>query len=962
MKKVFAYSILAILVLASCQVKELEVETTNEQDVLPVLESKSFVAIIEDDSVGNETKTTLDNSGNVLWKQGDRVSIFAGSTVNECYQVTDESEGKTSAALNKISGTGSGSAIENNVAFYPYASAATIAKSGSNYVISGIELPATQDYSVGSFGNGAFSMAAITSTTEEMNLTFKNVLGGLKLQLKGTATIASIAVTGNNDEILCGDAEVTVSTASAPSINLTDVSAKVVTLDCGAGVTLDSETATSFIIALPPMTMTGGFTVVVTDTEGKEMEIKSTRSQTITRSSLLKMPAVTYEGAYFSTVFGDVFGMKLLPDSVDKQSITNISFIVNSDHTTETTIPSSHNPIYFELDGTTAKYYTSGKYYELNDAYYLFKDWTSLLTIDFSNVHTDHCARMFGMFAGCQSLQSITFGAFSTENAIDMGEMFCDCAQLSTLDLRSFDTRKVTDMHMMFDNCSSLTSINLSSFNTVNVNSMSDMFSNCTKIKSLDLSNFNTSNVEGMIGMFSGCYSLEYLNISSFSFAKCTSSSCFLSGCQFLMYLNIGSSNIPNDNIDAFCQRFASSIPYCYIKCNDTSKTNLQQSITQLNTEKVIWLGASEEMPAYSSYRDPGIYYSSDFSKDKTVTVVQNSITGKGADLIFIGDAYSDRLIEDGTYDADLDAAIDAVFSLEPMSSYRNLTNIYKVYAVSETEIVGNKTALNTTVGSDGYMMSSQHICNSYAALACPGSGISVSGTTFNNATIIVVINSDNDHGISYTAVSANPGDYVSDYGQSCEAMAYIGKGTNPTVFRETVIHEFGHAFAKLADEYYSSGEMDESARNYMIQYDSNTGYNKNVDYTSDPLTIKWHQFLSDSRYDGNIGIYEGGHASYDKGVWRSTEDSIMKSITGEFNAPSREAIYYRIHKLAYGEEWVYNYETFVQQDLKNIPQAAPAPAPVKRVSSSALVNRKHLFKMEESISEDGKKIIIMQD
>ena len=153
-----------------------------------------------------------------------------------------------------------------------------------------------QTYAKGSFGNGAFPMAAVTGSTGDMNLKFKNVLGGLKLQLKGTASIASISITGNNNEVLCGATEVTVANGDTPSINLTDASAKTVTLDCGAGVALNSETATPFIIALPPITMTGGFTVIVTDTEGKQMEIKTTKSQTITRSSLLKMPVV-YVGA-----------------------------------------------------------------------------------------------------------------------------------------------------------------------------------------------------------------------------------------------------------------------------------------------------------------------------------------------------------------------------------------------------------------------------------------------------------------------------------------------------------------------------------------------------------------------------------------------------------------------------------------------------------------------------------------
>ncbi|MBR5148114.1 MAG: hypothetical protein IKV15_02820, partial [Bacteroidaceae bacterium] len=47
-------------------------------------------------------------------------------------------------------------------------------------------------------------------------------------------------------------------------------------------------------------------------------------------------------------------------------------------------------------------------------------------------------------------------------------------------------------------------------------------------------------------------------------------------------------------------------------------------------------------------------------------------------------------------------------------------------------------------------------------------------------------------------------------------------------------------------------------------------------------------------------------------------ENSIMRYNTGGFNAPSREAIYYRIHKLAYGDSWEYDYEEFVEWDARN--------------------------------------------
>ena len=295
MKRSIVLALMAALAISGCQ--KVEPETASPADNHKAAVFSATMEAIEDNALV-ETKTSLDNKGNVLWKRGDQVSIFVGSTINEHYQVTDESDGKTSAALNRVTNPGfvAGGEIDNNVAFYPYAANAAIAKRSGLYAISEIELPATQAYADASFGNGAFPMAAVTSSTSDYNLKFKNVLGGLNLQLNGNATIASIIVSGNSNEILCGAASVSVSNATTPALSLTDASATAVTLDCGDGVQLNPNTPTAFIIALPPMTMSGGFTAIVTDTDGASMEIKTTKSQTITRSNLLKMPAVNYVG------------------------------------------------------------------------------------------------------------------------------------------------------------------------------------------------------------------------------------------------------------------------------------------------------------------------------------------------------------------------------------------------------------------------------------------------------------------------------------------------------------------------------------------------------------------------------------------------------------------------------------------------------------------------------------------
>ncbi len=298
MKRIILSALLVPLLISSCH--KVDADSAASADNRQAVVFTATMEAIADDAAAVDTKTSMGNGGRVLWKQGDQVSMFSGSTINERYQVSDDSDGKTSATLYRVTSPGfvAGGELPVNVAFYPYAASAGIARKGQGaYVISDLSLPATQNCALESFGNGAFPMVAVTSSALDNELLFKNVIGGLKLLLKGNAAITSISVTGNNNEKLCGAAEITVSNTDLPSIKLTDAAASTVTLDCGDGVQLEEETATAFIIALPPVTMTKGFTVTVTDSQDNQTEIKTNKAQTITRSNLLRMPAVTIEGA-----------------------------------------------------------------------------------------------------------------------------------------------------------------------------------------------------------------------------------------------------------------------------------------------------------------------------------------------------------------------------------------------------------------------------------------------------------------------------------------------------------------------------------------------------------------------------------------------------------------------------------------------------------------------------------------
>jgi hypothetical protein len=85
-----------------------------------------------------------------------------------------------------------------------------------------------------------------------------------------------------------------------------------------------------------------------------------------------------------------------------------------------------------------------------------------------------------------------------------------------------------------------------------------------------------------------------------------------------------------------------------------------------------------------------------------------------------------------------------------------------------------------------------------------------------------------------------------------------------------------------------------------------------------------------------------------------------MASNGPEFNAPSREAIYNRIHKLAYGYDWVYDYESFVEYDMRNIEEekARNAAPSMKRSHIKPIRHQKPFLEIEKTTSPDGENII----
>ncbi len=342
--------------------------------------------------------------------------------------------------------------------------------------------------------------------------------------------------------------------------------------------------------------------------------------------------------------------------------------------------------------------------------------------------------------------------------------------------------------------------------------------------------------------------------------------------------------------------------------------------------------------PPDDAGEDHQFYTSTDYSKDGEVKTLQTATKGSGIDIVLMGDAFSDRLIADGTYDKVMNTAMEKLFEVEPYKSYRDHFNVHSVKVVSPNELYteGTTTAFECYFGDGTLVGGTDSRVLSYAQKA-------ISDTRMNEALIIVMMNSTAYAGTCYMYSPSTAGDWGNGV-----SISYFPTGQDDTALAQVLHHEAGgHGFAKLADEYAYEymGTIPEAEVTTHKTQQTNWGWWKNVDFTSDLTAVRWKHFINDTRYaNEGLGAYEGG-LTYWTGVWRPTFSSIMVNNTGGFNAPSREAIYYRIHKLAYGDSWQYDYEEFVEWDAKNRTSAATRtipyrPAEVKPTHPPVVINK----------------------
>ena len=275
----------------------------------------------------------------------------------------------------------------------------------------------------------------------------------------------------------------------------------------------------------------------------------------------------------------------------------------------------------------------------------------------------------------------------------------------------------------------------------------------------------------------------------------------------------------------------------------------------------------------YETPVDPVSYF---ITREKPDGSMASKIYGSGdphtsLDIVFIAEGYTRGEME--KFRSDVRRMADILFLEAPFDKYQDRINIWAVEAPSQesgTDVPGEGIYVNTALSASYYTfdvdryLTTQDIrrVNDFAA-AAP------------HDQIIVLINSPR-------------------YGGGGVYNYYSAVTSDHKFTPQVLTHEFGHGFAGLADEYYSSEVAYEEFYPLDVEpWEPNITTRVNFD-------AKWKDMIAKSvpvptpnnkRYTGVTGLFEGGGYSA-TGIYRPSFDCRMKSNQAEtFCEVCQEAI-----------------------------------------------------------------------
>lgn len=277
------------------------------------------------------------------------------------------------------------------------------------------------------------------------------------------------------------------------------------------------------------------------------------------------------------------------------------------------------------------------------------------------------------------------------------------------------------------------------------------------------------------------------------------------------------------------------------------------------------------------------------FADGETVAYAKAS-EGRGYDIIVLGDGFDKNGLRLGQgFDALVDETLDALFSIEPLSSIRSLFNVYAVAAESLTSQIttsAGNTAFGTYFISDSFsvvtMNTDKDKVASYAGKA-PVRKLS-------DALVILLVNTTRFGGTTLT---------WSDGMKVCIVPAFRGGSAGNTEaqygFAGLLHHEcIGHGIGMLDEEYHTNGQTAPPTFASELSARQSSGSSLNISSTSDPAKVPWAALMGRS----GVGVFEGA-GNYSYGVWRSEQNCCMVDNRPYFSLWCRYLVWKRVRTVA---------------------------------------------------------------
>lgn len=298
--------------------------------------------------------------------------------------------------------------------------------------------------------------------------------------------------------------------------------------------------------------------------------------------------------------------------------------------------------------------------------------------------------------------------------------------------------------------------------------------------------------------------------------------------------------------------------------------------------------------------------------------VILNQATAPGCsnyfNIVILGDGYRKKdLAAGGKFERSARSAMDSFFAVEPYKTFKDRFNVYMVaYESAEegTDIKSSGVNKNTYFGSycQGGGNTAAYVADTAPVVNAVKSAVGSSDAVYYRSIAILLINTDEQSGSTGYPFR----DYKSGFANGYASFAIAALAANSTGTNGLVKHEAGgHAFGRLADEYYSGTNTASSSNKNDLANWQAKGWYWNVTSSS-----SYYKFTTSAYSSSEVGFIEGAWG-YAYGIYRPTAGGMMQGSTGVFNAPSRHAIYHRIITESEGAN-AYSWSKFLIYDQKN--------------------------------------------